>query len=408
MAPVSSELKGKYVLVINAGSSSFKTQILSCDNEKPILAVLAERIGSDNGRIIFKINPDTDKEDKQAFDVVYKTHGDGIRDMMKRIVDMGILPNFDAIVASGHRVLMGGPKYAEVKVDATVKQVIRDYIPLGPLHNPGNLACIEVIEEILPGVPAVAVFDTGFHTTMPNYAYTYAIPQEYSKKYSLRRYGFHGISHKYVSKTAAKFLGKDKFTGICCHLGNGCSITAIKDGKCIDTTMGLTPLEGLLMGTRCGDIDASLPLFLMEQEGISPSDMSDILNKKSGLKALTGSNDMRDVESMCEKGDENAILANNMFNYRVIKYIGAYLAVLGGKIDGILFTGGIGENSPLNRAPICQAFEAFGLELDEEKNKVRSGEPREITKAGSKIKALVVPTNEELEIMQTTLKILGY
>ncbi len=162
------------------------------------------------------------------------------------------------------------------------------------------------------------------------------------------------------------------------------------------------------MGTRCGDIDASLPLFLMEQEGISPSDMSDILNKKSGLKALTGSNDMRDVESMCEKGDENAILANNMFNYRVIKYIGAYLAVLGGKIDGILFTGGIGENSPLNRAPICKAFEAFGLELDEEKNKVRSGEPREITKAGSKIKALVVPTNEELEIMQTTLKILGY
>ena len=400
MAPVSSELKGKYVLVINAGSSSFKTQILSCDNEKPILAVLAERIGSDNGRIIFKINPDTDKEDKQAFDVVYKTHGDGIRDMMKRIVDMGILPNFDAIVASGHRVLMGGPKYAEVKVDATVKQVIRDYIPLGPLHNPGNLACIEVIEEILPGVPAVAVFDTGFHTTMPNYAYTYAIPQEYSKKYSLRRYGFHDISQK--------FLGKDKFTGICCHLGNGCSITAIKDGKCIDTTMGLTPLEGLLMGTRCGDIDASLPLFLMEQEGISPSDMSDILNKKSGLKALTGSNDMRDVESMCEKGDENAILANNMFNYRVIKYIGAYLAVLGGKIDGILFTGGIGENSPLNRAPICKAFEAFGLELDEEKNKVRSGEPREITKAGSKIKALVVPTNEELEIMQTTLKILGY
>lgn len=407
MAVVNSELKGKYILVINAGSSSFKTQIISCDDENPILAVLAERIGSDKGKCIFKIYPDTDKEEKHSFNVSYANHGDGIRDMMKRIVDMGILPNFDSIFATGHRVLLGGPDYAEVKIDATVKQVISDYAPLGPLHNPANLACIEVIEEILSGVPAVAVFDTGFHTSMPDYAYTYAIPKEYAQKYSLRRYGFHGISHKFVSKAAASFLGKETFTGICCHLGNGCSITAIKDGKCVDTTMGLTPLEGLLMGTRCGDIDASLPLFLMQQEGINASEMSDILNKQSGLLALTGSNDMRDIEDLVAEGNPEAILANNIFNYRVIKYIGAYMAVLG-KIDAIVFTGGIGENSSLNRKPILEAFSYLGVKVNDEINDKRLGIPREVTTSDSAIKGLVVPTNEEREIMQTTLKILGY
>ena len=407
MVAVKTELKGKYILIVNAGSSSFKTQIISCEDETPILAVLAERIGSEKGKCIFKVYPDTDKEEKHAFDVSYATHGDGIRDMMQRIVGMGILPNFDSIFATGHRVLLGGPDYAEVRIDAKVKQVIRDYAPLGPLHNPANLACIEVIEEILPGVPAVAVFDTGFHTTMPNYAYTYPIPKEYSEKYNLRRYGFHGISHKYVSKTAATFLGKETFTGICCHLGNGCSISAVKDGKCVDTSMGLTPLEGLLMGTRCGDVDASLPLLIMQQEGISATEMSDILNKKSGLLAVAGSNDMRDVESLVEKGDADAILANNIFNYRVIKYIGAYMAVLG-KIDGIVFTGGIGENAPVNRAPILKAFEYLGVKLDDEMNNKRMSDPREITTKDSTIKGMVIPTNEEREIMQTTLKILGY
>ena len=407
MSAVSSELKGKFIIVVNAGSSSFKAQIISCEDENPILAVLAERIGSNKGQCIFKIYPDTDKEEKHAFDVSYATHGDGIRDMMKRIIDMGILPNFDSVFATGHRVLLGGPDYAEVKIDATVKQVIRDYASLGPLHNPANLACIEVIEEILPGVPGVAVFDTGFHTSMPDYAYTYGIPKEYAKKYSLRRYGFHGISHKFVSKAAASFLGKATFTGICCHLGNGCSISAIKDGKCVDTTMGLTPLEGLLMGTRCGDIDASLPLFLMQQEGISASEMSDILNKKSGLLAIAGSNDMRDIEELVEKGDPDGTLANNIFNYRVIKYIGAYMAVLG-KMDGIVFTGGIGENASITRQPILEAFEYLGVKVNTEVNDKRSSAPREITTKDSTIKALVIPTNEEREIMQTTLKILGY
>jgi len=407
MTAVNSELKGKYILVVNAGSSSFKTQIISCEDESPILAVLAERIGSDKGQCIFKIYPDTDKEEKHVFDVSYASHGDGIRDMMKRIVDMGILPNFDTIFATGHRVLLGGPDYAEVRIDAKVKQVIRDYAPLGPLHNPANLACIEVIEEILPGIPGVAVFDTGFHTSMPDYAYTYGIPKKYAKKYSLRRYGFHGISHKFVSKAAASFLGKDTFTGISCHLGNGCSIAAIKDGKCVDTTMGLTPLEGLLMGTRCGDIDASLPLYLMQQEGLSASEMSDVLNKESGLLAIAGSNDMRDIEDLVAKGDAGATLANNIFNYRVIKYIGAYMAVLG-KMDGIIFTGGIGENAAVTRKPILAAFDYLGVKVDDEINNKRLSEPRTITTKDSTIKALVIPTNEEREIMQTTLKILGY
>ncbi len=407
MVANNSELKGKYILVVNAGSSSFKTQILSCDDENPILAVLAERIGSDKGKCIFKVFPDTEKEEKHVFDVSYKNHGEGIKDMMKRIIDMKIIPDFDVILATGHRVLLGGPEYSEAKIDETVKQVVRDYIPLGPLHNPANLACVEVIEEILPNVPAVAVFDTGFHTTMPDYAYTYGISTEIAKKYSLRRYGFHGISHKFVSKAAASFLGKETFTGICCHLGNGCSISAVKDGKCVDTTMGLTPLEGLLMGTRCGDIDASLPLFLMQQEGCSPAEMSDFLNKQSGLLGLTGSNDMRDIEEMVEKGDQAAILANNMFNYRVIKYIGAYMAVLG-NIDAIVFTGGIGENASITRKPILEAFGFLGVKVNDEINDKRLGVPREITTADSKIKGLVIPTNEEKEIMQTTLKILGY
>ncbi len=406
MTVANSDLQGKYILVVNAGSSSFKTQILACENETPILSVLAERIGSAKGKCIFKVFPDTDKEEKHVFEVSYATHGDGIRDMMQRILDMNILPSFDSIYATGHRVLLGGPDYVEAKIDETVKDVIRQYAPLGPLHNPANLACIEVIEEILPGVPAVAVFDTGFHTTMPEYAYTYAISPELAKKYALRRYGFHGISHKYVSKTAASFLGKESFTGICCHLGNGCSISAIKDGKCVDTTMGLTPLEGLLMGTRCGDIDASLPLFLMEQEGMSASEMSDMLNKQSGLLAIAGSNDMRDIEDLVEKGDKAATLANDIFNYRVIKYIGAYMAVLG-PIDAIVFTGGIGENAPINRKPILEAFSHLGAKVNDEINNKRLGYSRAVTTEDSAITGLVIPTNEELEIMQTTLKVLG-
>lgn len=407
MSAVNQELQGKYVLIVNAGSSSFKSQIISCETGEPLLAVLAERIGDEKGRITLKVNPESPEKTVHKFDVYYPTHGEGIRDMMDRIVALGILPNFDSILASGHRVLMGGPKYSETIIDDDVKQTIRDYIPLGPLHNPANLACIEVIEEILTGVPAVAVFDTGFHTTIPEKAYTYGISPELAAKYHLRRYGFHGISHKFVSKTAAEFLGKETFTGVCCHLGNGCSITAIKDGKCIDTTMGLTPLEGLLMGSRCGDIDASLPLFLMEKEGLSPSEMSDFLNKESGLKALTGTNDMRDIEDMVEKGVEKAVLANDIFNYRIIKYIGSYMAVLG-PIDAIVFTGGIGENAPINRKPICDALAHFGVHIDDEINNVRRGDVRAISKADSPVQILVVPTNEELEIMQTSLKLLGY
>lgn len=402
-------LKGKYVIAINAGSSSFKVQIISSETEETLLGVVAERIGSQGTTCTFKVMPGTDKETVEKFEVQYKDHSQGIRDVMQRILDKNILPNFDNILATGHRVLMGGSKYAQVQLDADVKKVIKDYFPLSPLHNPANLACIEVMEELLPSVPAVAIFDTGFHKTMPEYAYTYPIPQEYVTKYGLRRYGFHGISHKFVSEQAAIFLAKENgFTGICCHLGNGCSITAIKDGKCIDTSMGLTPLEGLVMGTRCGDIDPSVALFLMENEGFSSEEMSDILNKKSGLLAICGSNDMRDIIQMQAEGQEKAFLATEIFTYRVKKYIGSYMAVLGCTPDAILFTGGIGENDDAVRKDVCTSLKHFGIDLDEKENAIRSSKIRVITTKNSRIPVLVVPTNEELEIMRSTLVLLGY
>ena len=301
---------------------------------------------------------------------------------------------------------MRGEVRAEALVDEKVKKVIMDYIPLGPLHNPANLAGIEVMEKLFPGKPNVAVFDTGFHSTMPDQAYTYAIPQDLAKKHRIRRYGFHGTSHKFVSREAAAFLGKapEDINLITCHLGNGSSISAVSHGRCVDTSMGLTPLEGLVMGTRSGSIDPAIVTFLMQAEGYSGPQMSDILNKQSGLKALCGMSDLRDLEAAEESGDKAASLALRMFVYSIRKYIGAYFAVLG-HVDAVVFTGGIGENSPKVRGAVCRDMAMFGIAIDEALNAPRSSSPRDLSLPDAKVRALVIPTDEELEIARATMRI---
>ena len=299
------------ILVINGGSSSFKYQIIDMATDERICQGLVERIGMPEGNFKHKRFPGTDREETFEFPGSYPNHTAGMQEMVKVLLDPergGVISSPDEIAAVGHRVLLGGPEYAEALVDEKVKKVIMDYIPLGPLHNPANLAGIEVMEKLFPGKPNVAVFDTGFHSTMPDQAYTYAIPQDLAKKHRIRRYGFHGTSHKFVSREAAAFLGKapEDINLITCHLGNGSSISAVSHGRCVDTSMGLTPLEGLVMGTRSGSIDPAIVTFLMQAEGYSGPQMSDILNKQSGLKALCGMSDLRDLEAAEESGDKAA------------------------------------------------------------------------------------------------------
>ena len=285
--------------------------------------------------------------------------------------------------------------------------MIRDYSPLGPLHNPANLAGIEVMEEIFPGLPNVAVFDTGFHTTMPDYAYTYAIPRRMAAKYRIRRYGFHGTSHRYVSREAAKLVGRpvEQLNLISCHLGNGCSVCAIRQGRSVDTSMGLTPLEGLIMGTRSGSIDPAILTYLMLFDHYSGADLNTLLNEQSGLRGLCGRSDMRDLLAARDAGDENAALALTMFVYSLRKYIGSYFPVLG-RVDGLIFTGGIGENAPEVRARTCADMEVLGIRLDEALNVERSHQARVISPVDAPITVFVIPTDEELEIARATLRVL--
>ena len=313
-------------------------------------------------------------------------------------------------MAIGHRVLLGGEKITKpVKVDEGVKEIIREYIPLGPLHNPANLAGIEACEAAMPGIPNVAVFDTQFHMTMPPEAYLYAIPTEYYEKYGIRKYGFHGTSHRYVTLATAEFLGKkpEDVTLITCHLGNGCSMAAVKNGKVIDTTMGLTPLEGLMMGTRSGDLDPAVVIHLIEL-GHSTKEVDTILNKKSGLYGVGGINsgDMRDMINAAEGGNEQAELALKMFARRVVKYVGAYYVLLGGA-DALVFTGGVGEYSVPMRKRITSQLGALGLKLDDERNKECFGKPGVISTDDSKWKMIVMPTDEELMIATDTVNTLG-
>lgn len=391
------------ILVINSGSSSLKFQVINMENEEILAKGLVERIGIEGSRL--KYEP-ADKE-KILIDQDIPSHKEAIELVLKTLVDEkhGILSSLDEITAIGHRVLHGGEKYsASIVVDEDVKKVIRDCFVLGPLHNPANLLGIEACEELMPGKKNVAVFDTAFHQTMDPVNYMYALPYEYYEKYRVRRYGFHGTSHKYVSKRAAEILGKDKPNLIICHLGNGSSLSAVKGGKCIDTSMGLTPLEGLVMGTRCGDIDPAIIPFIGEKENLSYQDIDTMMNKKSGVLGVSGvSSDFRDLETAAEEGNERAKLALDMFVSRVIKYIGAYMTEFD-SIDGICFTAGVGENSIEMRQQIAEGLKIFGVKIDQERNNVR-GKDTIVSADDSTIKLLVVPTNEELMIAKDTVEL---
>ena len=399
------------ILVINSGSSSLKFTLFEMENgsNTVIASGLVERVGTPTPNLIIK-RPDGFKFEESPEGV--KNHSDGLRAVCAKLVDpqIGVLKSLSEVKAIGHRVLHGGEKVtAPVKVDEAVKDIIRECIPLGPLHNPANLSGIEACEEIFAGVPNVAVFDTQFHQTMPPEAYLYAIPMEFYKKYGIRKYGFHGTSHRFVTLSTAEFLGKkpEDITIITCHLGNGCSMAAVKNGKVLDTTMGLTPLEGLMMGTRSGDMDPAAVLRMVEV-GNTAKEVDTILNKKSGLLAIggIGSGDMRDIVNAADSGNKDAALALKMFIRRIVKYIGSYYVLLGGA-DAIVFTGGIGEHSLPERKAILDGIACLGIKCDDAKNNECFGKAGVISTDDSAWKAIVMPTNEELMIALETVKTLG-
>ncbi|MEA4964965.1 MAG: acetate kinase [Oscillospiraceae bacterium] len=392
------------VLVINAGSSSLKYQLMDPQTGDVTAKGLCERIGID-GRLTHKALIKGTKVEK---DIPMPTHKEAIEAVMAILVDPtdGVIASVDEIDAVGHRVLHGGDKFvASCLVTEACKQAIRDCIPLGPLHNPANLMGIEACEKAMPGKPQVAVFDTAFHMTMPPKAYRYAIPTKYYETDHLRRYGFHGTSHRYVTKRAIALMGSADIKLVNCHLGNGSSLSAVKDGKCQDTSMGLSPLAGVPMGTRSGDIDPCVAQFIMNKYGMSADECLTMLNKKSGVLALSNgvSSDFRDLDNAADEGNEAAQLALDKFAYEVRKYIGAYAAALGG-LDCLVFTAGVGENSASTRASICEGLEFLGVRLDAEKNKLR-GEEVCISAPDSRVKVWVIPTNEELMIAQDTMEL---
>lgn len=393
------------VLVINCGSSSLKYQLIDMDGEKVLVKGLVERIGIEGSRI---------KHEKTGADAVIieepmKDHNKAIELVIKALTDSshGVVKSMDEISAVGHRVVHGGESFNKSAViNDEVMKGIKDCIDLAPLHNPANIMGIEACKAIMPKTPMVAVFDTAFHQTMPAENYIYALPYEYYSKYKIRRYGFHGTSHMYVSQRAAAVMGKpaESLRIVTCHLGNGASLAAVKAGKCVDTSMGLTPLEGLAMGTRSGDLDPAILPFIMNKEKISADEMASILNKKSGVLGISGvSSDFRDIEKAASEGNDRAALSLDIFCNRVRKYIASYAAQMGG-VDGIVFTAGIGENSIELREKICKGLEFLGIEIDCEKNKTR-GKEAVVNKDSSKVKILVIPTNEELMIARDTLNL---
>ena len=394
------------VLVINAGSSSLKYQLLNMDNESVMASGLVERIGDASGVITHKKNNGAGEE-KTVIEQAIPNHKDGMHMVIDLITDpeKGVISNKNEIVAIGHRVVQGGELFkCSIRIDESVKKAIRDNNPLAPLHNPANLMGIEVAEDLFPGTPNVAVFDTEFHQTMPAKAFLYALPYEYYKELRIRRYGFHGTSHKYVANKAAALIGKkpEEVNVITVHLGNGCSMAAVKKGECVDTSMGMTPLAGVMMGTRSGDFDPAIIPYLVKHKGMNVDDIDDVLNKKSGLKGICGMNDMRDIHAKADQGDEMAKLAVDMFAYRVKKYIGAYTAVLG-TVDIVAFTAGIGENDDIVRKEICEDMSGLGIVIDLDKNNGRFPSAKAIHKDGSKVQVWVIPTNEELQIAQDTV-----
>ena len=391
------------VLVINAGSSSLKYQLMNPETGDVSAKGLCERIYID-GRLTHKVG-----DNKVVKDIPMPSHSEAIAAVLDILVDPvdGVIKSVDEIDAVGHRVLHGGMEFSDsCIIDDAVIAAIEKCIPLGPLHNPANLMGIRACQAVMPKTPQVAVFDTAFHMTMPPKAYRYAIPTEYFKNDDIRRYGFHGTSHKYVARRTAELVGKTEFKMINCHLGNGSSLCAIKDGKCQDTSMGLSPLAGVPMGTRSGDIDACVVQFICNKYSMSVDDCLNMLNKKSGVLAISGvSSDFRDLEAGQANGDENCVLALNKFFYEVAKYIGSYAAALNG-VDVITFTAGVGENGPETRAAICSYLEFMGVKLDTEKNNVR-GKETLISAPDSKVQVWVVPTNEELMIAQDTAELVN-
>ena len=394
------------VLVINCGSSSLKYQLINSDTEAVLAKGLCERIGID-GRLVYQLAG----HDKEITEAPMPTHKEGIQMVLDALVNpkTGAVKSLSEIDAVGHRVVHGGEKFAQsVVLNEEVLAKVEECNELAPLHNPANLIGIRVCQELMPGVPMVGVFDTAFHQTMPQKAYLYGLPYEYYEKYKVRRYGFHGTSHSFVSKRLAEFLNLDYNNSrlIVAHLGNGASISAVLDGKCVDTSMGLTPLEGLVMGTRSGDIDPAIMEFIAKKENLDIDGIMDVLNKKSGVEGLSGvSSDFRDLEAAYHEGNPRAIAACEVFAYRVAKYIGAYVAAMNG-VDAIAFTAGIGENTSFIREKILAYFGYLGITMDKEANMVR-GEDKIISTPDSKVTVCVIPTNEELAIARETVALVG-
>ena len=387
------------ILVLNCGSSSVKYKLIDLDgvNQNVMAEGGVEKLGLPDSFLKFKFNGE-----KVTITTSMPNHEVAVRVILDNLTSekYGCIKDFGEIDAVGHRIVHGGEKFnTSVIITDEVIAKVKECYDLAPLHNPANITGIEAISAIMPDVPQVGVFDTAFHQTMPAYAYMYALPYEAYEKYGIRRYGFHGTSHRYVARRACDFLGLDYEAQriITCHIGNGGSITAVKDGKSVDTSMGLTPVEGLMMGTRCGDVDPAALLYVQQKEGFSTADMQKLINKKSGVLGVSGvSSDMRDIENAVAAGNERAQLALDMYEYRITKYIGAYTAALGG-VDVIVFTGGVGENQTGTREKICRQLEFLGIDFDAEKNKTR-GEEIELTRQGSKVRVVVIPTDEEYMI----------
>ena len=398
------EKKKMNVLVINCGSSSLKFQLINAETEKVLAKGLCERIGID-GRLTYQ----PAGGEKEKSDLAMPTHTEAIQFVIDALTNekTGVVKSLDEIGAVGHRLVHGGEKFASsVVITDEVKKAVEECNDLAPLHNPANLIGVAACEKLMPGTPMVAVFDTAFHQTMPEKAYMYGLPYEYYEKYKVRRYGFHGTSHSFVSKRAAEVMGKsyDEVKTIVCHLGNGSSVSAVLNGKCVDTSMGLTPLEGLVMGTRSGDIDPAIMEFIAKKENLDIEGVMEVLNKKSGVFGISGglSSDFRDLTDAMNAGDKKAKIAMDVFSYRVAKYIGSYAAAMNG-VDDIVFTAGIGENDDYVREEVCKYLGYLGVDFDSEVNKGLRGKEAELTKEGSKVKVFVIPTNEELAIARETL-----
>lgn len=396
-----------FVFVLNCGSSSFKYQLLDMSNEHRVAIGLVERIGMKDSILAYE--PANGEKIKETADIA--DHEAAIKKVLNKLIDpqVGVIKSLSDIAAIGHRVVHGAEKFSgSVLITEAVIDALKENIPLAPLHNPPNITGIQAMQKALPGVPNVGVFDTSFHATMPPESYVYALPYEWYEKFHVRRYGFHGTSHRFVSERAAQILGvaKDGFNCITCHMGNGSSFTAVKDGKSYDTSMGMTPLEGIVMGTRCGDVDAGIPNYLAANVNMSFADIDNALNKKSGLLGISGvSSDMRDLQKAAAEGNARAKLAVDVLRHRVLKYIGAYAIELG-RVDAIVFTGGIGENDIAFRASVVERLTTLGIKLNAEVNNVRGTEVV-ISTADSPIKVMVVPTNEELVIARDTRDIVA-